>query len=475
LIELGIHAWPQLQTKSNVALPDYVHQMPWQQISTGVVHIGLGAFHRAHQALVFDQLLKAGDPRWAITGVAMTNAKLVRALDQQQGLYGVRMASSNHSQWQICGAIRNAVLASEHKGSVISAIAKADTRWITLTVTEKGYAQPMAELLVDGLQARHAAGLAGLTLASCDNLVSNGHVLQRLCLSEALKRSESLASWIRSECRFPCSMVDRIVPAVTPALSLAAQEALSAQDAAAVGTEVFWEWVIEDRFVDASDAQALRSVGVQVVPDVAVFEEAKLRMLNGSHSAMAYIGAVAGWPVISECVGQRAVHRYVYDLITEEISPHVRRPDWLTYRDALLVRFANPTLQHSVHQIASDGSQKIPLRWQPCALGQLALGQSVHHLAFAAAAWMRFCQGVDETGASYAISDPLAQAMRSAATQHMGNAALTAQAMLNMPSIWGQQLPMNSLWQRAVADALRSIFELGILKALTQLNDAALS
>jgi fructuronate reductase len=475
LIELGIHAWPQLQTMPDVALPDYVHQMPWLQASTGVVHIGLGAFHRAHQAVVFDHLLKAGDSRWAITGVAMANAKLVRALDQQQGLYGVRMARSNQSQWQICGAIRNAVLANEQKGLVISAIAQPETRWITLTVTEKGYAQPLAALLVDGLQARHAAGLSGLTLASCDNLPSNGHVMQRLCLNEAMQRSESLANWIRNECCFPCSMVDRIVPAATPALSLAAQEALGVQDTAAVGTEVFWEWVIEDRFVDAGDAKALRSVGVQVVPDVAVFEEAKLRMLNGSHSAMAYIGAVAGWPVISDCIGQRAVHRYVHDLMTEEMSPHVRRPDWLAYRDALLARFANPTLQHSVHQIASDGSQKIPLRWQPCALGQLAQGQPMHRLAFAAAAWMRYCQGVDEAGASYAISDPLAQAMRSAATQHMGNAALTAQAMLNMPSIWGQQLPMNSLWQRAVADALHSIFELGILRALTQLNDAALS
>jgi fructuronate reductase len=153
----------------------------------------------------------------------------------------------------------------------------------------------------------------------------------------------------------------------------------------------------------------------------------------------------------------------------------VRPPDWLAYRDALLARFANPTLQHSVHQIASDGSQKIPLRWQPCALGQLAQGQPMHRLAFAAAAWMRYCQGFDETGASYVISDPLSQAMRSAATQHMGNAALTAQAMLNMPSIWGQQLPMSGLWQRAVADALHSIFELGILRALTQLNEAALS
>jgi fructuronate reductase len=475
LTELGINAWAQLQKVSDLTLPDYVSQMPWGHTPTGVVHIGLGAFHRAHQALVFDELLKSGDDRWAVTGVAMTNAGLVQTLERQQGLYSVRMASDAATRWQVCGALRQALVANQQPARVIAAMAHQQTRWITLTVTEKGYAPALASLLVDGLSQRWVENRAGLTLASCDNLPSNGRVLQALCLQEAGKRSAVLADWIRRECRFPSSMVDRIVPAANAAVLMSANQTLGVADAAALGTEMFWEWVIEDDFVDAGDAQALRQAGVQVAADVAVFEEAKLRMLNGCHSAMACIGAVAGLPVISDCIAQPQVRQYVHDMMTFEISQHVQRVDWTAYRDALLARFANPSLQHSVHQIASDSSKKIPLRWLPCAQAQLALGLPIHRWAFAAAAWMRYCLGENEAGQGYAISDPLAQTMQAIARQNAGRAEQTARAMLEIPGMWGAQLPQSPVWQEAVTQALQRISQKGLLTALAQLNDAPLA
>lgn len=443
--------------------------------ATGVVHLGLGAFHRAHQALVFDALLRRGDGRWGVLGVAMHNPALADALIQQDGLYAVQIASRAGTAWHVGGAIWRTCVAAREPVRLVQAMAAPATRWVTLTVTEKGYGPELAALLLRGLEARHAAGLGGLTIASCDNLSNNGSRLQALVINAALTRSAVLAKWVQNSCAFPNSMVDRIVPAATPAHLAATEAALGVRDQAALATEAFWEWVIERRFVDATDGDALAAVGVTVVDDVSVFEEAKLRLLNGSHTAMACIGAVVGLPVISDCIAQPAIHQFIHGLMTCEVGPQLGRPDWPRYRDALLARFANPELRHSVHQIATDSSQKIPQRWPPSVLGALRSGQSVERLAFAAAAWMRYLRGSNEQGKSYAMNDPMAQQLQALALAHAGDAAATVQALGTLTTIWGDELPHNASWLARISHWLDQITQLGMLPALAHLNATLLA
>ena len=448
-----------------IGVPNYPRGGP-----VGVVHLGLGAFHRAHQALVFDALLQRGDARWGVLGVAMRSTALAHALAAQDGLYAVQVASRASVFWQISGAIWQTCVAAHEPAQVVQAMAAPSTRWVTLTVTEKGYGPALAELLVQALTVRHAAGLPGLTLACCDNLAHNGRKLQALCIDAALEKNPALAHWISSRCAFPSSMVDRIVPAATNKRLVAAAQALGVADQAALGTEAFWEWVIERRFVDATDADTLAAVGVTVVDDVGPFEEAKLRLLNGSHTAMACIGAVAGWPVISECIAQPALHQFVHGLMTQEVGPQLNRPDWTGYRDALLARFANPELQHSVHQIATDSSQKIPQRWPPSVLGALRSGRSIERLAFAAAAWMRYLRGSDEQGQGYVINDPMVGQLQALALAHAGDAAATVQALGSLTDIWGDVLPQQAHWLARVTHWLAQINRDGMLAALVQLH-----
>ncbi len=434
----------------------------------GVVHLGLGAFHRAHQAMVFDTLLKQGDPRWSVLGVAMRSTQVADSLNAQDGLYSVQVSSLSSIQWHVVGAIWQTCVAALEPERVVQAIAAPSTRWLTLTVTEKGYTAELAALIARGLAARFNAGLAGLTLASCDNLSGNGDLLRTLCLDAA--GDAGLCDWISKKCAFPNSMVDRIVPAATPQCVEDAATALHVRDEAALATESFWAWVIEDNFADADDADDLRSAGVTVVPSVRPFEEAKLRMLNGSHTALACIGPVLGLPNVSDCIAQADIHSYIHGLMTHEVMPNLQRPGLDSYRDALLERFANPALQHSVHQIAKDCSQKIPPRWPPSIEAQLAKTGEVEYLAFAAAAWMRYCRGVNEQGVTYAISDPLAGLLQATALKHQGDAAGTVKALLAIPSIWGEALPADQRWVSRVTFWLASIDEQGLLPALQKLN-----
>lgn len=450
-----------------VAVPTYDRA----DLTFGVVHLGLGAFHRAHLALVFDALLQAGDGHWGICGVGMQSTQLADALAAQDGLYAVQIADHQGTRWHVCGAVVSTCVAGRERERVVQAIAATTTRWVTLTVTEKGYTPALADLLLDGLALRKAAGLPGLTIASCDNLLNNGRRLQALCSeAAALREDRALASWVSAHCAFPNSMVDRIVPAATPAQLQAANAALGMQDAAALGTEAFWEWVIERRFVDPADADALAGVGVTVVEDVHSFEEAKLGMLNGSHSAIAYCGAVAGLRVVAECIRERVMYDFVHALMTDEIAPHLSRPDWARYRDALLERFANPQLHHKVHQIANDGSQKIPQRWVPSILAQRRANTSVEHLAFGAAAWLRYLSGVDERGAAYTVHDPMAATLQALVRQHAGNTLATVQALLTITGIWGEVLAVDALWQGRVAYWLEQIQQHGVLPAMAQRN-----
>jgi fructuronate reductase len=452
----------------SLALPRYDRS----QVATGVVHLGLGAFHRAHQAIVFDALLASGDARWGVLGVAMRSTELADALARQDGLYTLQIASAAGRRWQIAGAIQQTCVAAREPEQVIAAIAAPATRWVTLTVTEKAYGPDLAALLVKGLAARQAAGLGGLTIASCDNLTGNGDKLRALCVDAAQALDASLAAWTAAHCAFPNSMVDRIVPAATAQHRADAAEVTGLDDACALGTEDFWEWVIEDRFVQPVDGALLIGAGVTVVQDVLPFEQAKLCMLNGSHTAIAVLGAVMGLPTVSDCVANADIHRFVHDLMTGVMMPQLRRPGLPAYRDALLARFANPDLRHKVHQIASDSSLKIALRWLGTITARLAADQPIEPLAFASAVWMRYLLSEDDAGQPYTISDPMAATLQALAQQHRGDAAATVQALTALLSVWGDTLHADTRWTSRVTFWLERIQAVGVALALDEFNSA---
>ncbi|PUE18168.1 mannitol dehydrogenase [Limnohabitans sp. MMS-10A-160] len=460
-----------LSTATLPALPVAIHTPTYERTAhaPGVVHLGLGAFHRAHQAMVFDQLLASGDMRWGIHGVGMTRPDLVNQLRAQDGLYAVRVADGQGVQWQVPGALWRMNVAATERDAVVQAIAAPSTRWVTLTVTEKGYTPTLAQLLLDGLRMRQQAGLPGITIASCDNLQGNGHKLQAMVKAAATAQDADVLRWLDAHCAFPCSMVDRIVPAATPEVMAAAHEALGVQDQCALSTEGFWEWVIEDRLADPADAALLQSAGVRVTGDVHSYEEAKLRMLNGSHSAMALMGAVTGRPFIASCIGVPHIRSFVHRLMSREVSPHLSRSDWAEYRDALIARFGNPYLKHSVHQIATDSSQKIPQRWPPSVLGQMAQGASFEHHALAAAVFLRYTLSVDEQGQAYALNDPQAESLMAIGAAQRTEPEACVRALLAREDLWGNNLPGHAAWTARVTHWHQQVMQHGVDAAIQQL------
>jgi fructuronate reductase len=453
------------------SLPADIHTPIYdrRRYAPGVVHLGLGAFHRAHQAMVFDQLLSAGDTRWGIHGVGMTRPDLVNQLKAQDGLYAVRVADGTGVKWQVPGALWRTSVTTIERDAVVQAIAAPSTRWVTLTVTEKGYTPALAQLLLDGLRLRQQAGLPGITIASCDNLQGNGHKLQALVKAAATEQDANVLRWLDARCAFPCSMVDRIVPATTPEVLAAASQALGLRDDASLSTEGFWEWVIEDRFADPADAALLQSADVRVTPDVHSYEEAKLRMLNGSHTAMALMGAVTGRPFIASCIGVDHIRSFVHCLMSQEVAPHLNRSDWAEYRDALIARFGNPYLKHSVHQIATDSSQKIPQRWPPSVLGQIAQGASFEHHALAAAVFVRYTLGVDEQGEAYALNDPQAESLMALGAAQRTTPESCVRDLLAREDLWGSALPQHADWIARVTHWHQQVLQHGVDAAIQQL------
>jgi fructuronate reductase len=453
---------------------DLVYHPRAERLQLGVVHLGLGGFHRAHQAMLFDQLIAGGDPRWGVCGVGMRQSSLVDQLRAQDGLYLVRVADAQQSCWYAPTALGKTLLAATARGQVLAQMAHADTRWVTLTVTEKAYAAPLARLLVDGLAQRRAAGLGGLTIASCDNLPSNGKVLQELCVTAAQAHDPSLGAWIDQVCCFPNSMVDRIVPAPDTNIIEAAHQAVGLYDPTALGVESYWEWVIEDSFVDPQDADALRRVGVVVTDDVQGYEQAKLWMLNASHTLLAAIGAVLGDAYIRDVIARPVVKSLVHALMTHASGPLVGRPDWQAYRDALIQRFANPWIDHGVIQVLTDSTVKIPVRWMPVAQRLLDQGQAGKYglqvFAWALACWMRSLSCHTETGQPFAFSDPKAKELTplAMATQHQPEQLVRHLLCPQTKdvAILGHRLGQDAAFVQAVTDALRSIYDQGIERSL---------
>lgn len=460
-------------------------------VRTGGVHLGIGAFHRAHQAAKFDAALAAGDLRWGLAGVSLRSADARDQLAAQDGLYTLVERSGAEQRLQVIGSVRQVIVAPEGPGHVIAALASPDVHLVTLTVTEKGYhldpasgrlreddpavAADMSGLanpstapgfIVAGLSARKAAGLPPFTVISCDNLPHNGPRLREAVLTIAAAHDPALARWIEAEGAFPQTMVDRIVPATTAEDIEALRARIGMEDRAMVKTEPFLQWVIEDRF--CGPRPDFGALGVQLTSDVAPWEDAKLRMLNGAHSGIAYLGGLAGLEMVDQFVAQPAGRRFV-EALWDEAESTLDPPSGLDirgYRKQLMARFSNSALQHRTRQIAMDGSQKLPQRLVVPILVRRRRGQGVDALALAVAAWMRWQSGVDDAGCSYSVDDPLA-ARTAAAFNGLGGAAERVEALLAIDAIFPPEFARDAHLAATLVDKLEKLERHGALAVLS--------
>jgi fructuronate reductase len=447
------------------ARPAYDRSQP-----CGVVHLGTGAFHRAHQACYFDALLDAGHSGWMIRGASLRSAGVAEAMNPQDGLFTVMVRDGGEEHAQVVGSVRDVLVAPDDPAALVRALADPAVALVTLTVTEKGYCldpatgalrvddpavaadianiaapQTAPGFLVAGLAARRAAGVAPFTVLSCDNLPENGQRTRAAVIALAQAVDPALANWIAAEVAFPSSMVDRIVPATTPDDIDNFESATGWRDEAMVKTEPFTQWVVEDWFCNRRPP--LDTVGVQFTRDVAGWEKAKLRLLNGAHSAIAYLGGLAGYAHVHQAMaapGFDVLIDALWDEAQTTLDP-VDGFDPAAYRAQLRARFANGALMHRTHQIAMDGSQKLPQRWLQTILAARKAGGDVPPaLTLALAGWMRWQAGVNDAGEPFTVDDPLAQETAAALAAADGDHAPAVGNLLAIKAIFGSELPADA-------------------------------
>ncbi|MEM6372199.1 MAG: mannitol dehydrogenase family protein [Pseudomonadota bacterium] len=404
---------------------------------TGIVHLGLGAFFRAFGCVYVADAMAASGGDWGIVGVSLRSRSTRDALRPHGWQYASVSLTPEGETIREISVLNDVIVAPEAPLDVLSAMAAPDVRIVTLTVTEKGYCHHpatgalnlnhpdiIADLaseipvsapgyLVRALQMRRANGLAPFTMLSCDNLPDNGKVVRGVVLDLAQRIDPGLADWIATHARFPSCMVDRITPATTPGDIERIAQMTGRSGGAPVLHEPFSQWAIEDDFVDGARPD-FAAAGAEMVQDVTAHEHMKLRMLNGTHSALAYTGYLAGHETVAACAADPVFAAYLRRLWAE-ITPAVAPPDGVdlsVYADALFRRYANPAIQHRTWQIAMDGSQKLPQRLLGTLRANLDAGRPTAALCIAVAAWMRYVTGVDEAGDPIDVRDPMAKQLR---------------------------------------------------------------
>ncbi|RUX23349.1 mannitol dehydrogenase family protein, partial [Mesorhizobium sp. M2A.F.Ca.ET.037.01.1.1] len=393
---------------AEVLIPRYA----CNSVTPGIVHLGVGAFHRAHQAAYVDACLADGESDWGIVGVSLRSPDTRDALQPQDGLYTLAIRDSAGEQLQVIGSIQSLLVAPEYPGAVLAALTDPRIRIVTLTITEKAYlraadgtldsahpdivhdlANPGSPktahgFLTESLARRSIAGTPPFTVLCCDNLPANGATLHRLLIEFAKLRDADLGRHVADEVAFPSSMVDRIVPATTDADRTRIGQQLGVEDAWPVMTEPFRKWVVEDRF--PAGRPAWEKFGVTMVEDVGPFEDMKLRLLNGAHSGIAYLGLLSGHATVDCAFADPSIRQFVDRLWAEAIPtlPQDAGLDPIPYTAELAQRFSNTALAHRTAQIANDGSQKLPQRIVASALARMEAGLLPEHLSLVVAAWI---------------------------------------------------------------------------------------
>ena len=457
------------------------------------VHIGVGGFHRAHQALYLDDLLALPDAeRWGECGLGVlkTDDRMRDALASQDHLYTLAERSADTQTARVIGSLIDYIYVPDAREAAIERMGAPGTRIVSLTITEGGYfidegsgafledhpaiqhdlenpAGPITTLglIAEALDRRRTRGLAPFTVMSCDNLQGNGHVISRVLRAYTTLSKPALEPWIAANVAFPNSMVDRITPATSPADIAWLADRFGIDDAWPVVTEPFLQWVIEDTF--SNGRPQWERVGAQFTTDVASYEIMKMRLLNGSHLAMAYLGALAGFPFVQDIMADPLFVTFIEHFMEEvtpvvPIIPNTSIPD---YKKSLIKRFSNPTINDQVTRICSEGSAKIPKWLLPSIQELLDQHRPTKLLSLTVASWIFYLgQGVDHAGHPLDIIDARASELKLIA----GQAGTNPRPMLALTSIFGERLTANPTFVKQVEEGLQALASKGPHAAIQQ-------
>lgn len=476
----------QLSATTLTGLPGEVRVPGYDrsQLRQHTVHLGVGGFHRAHQAVYLDDLLASPEnERWGECGLGVLKSdnRMRDVLQAQDCLYTVVERSAEGQTARVIGSLVDFVYAPGEREAAIEKMASPDTRIVSLTITEGGYfidegsgaflaehpdivhdlQQPHAPvssmgLIAEALDRRRQRGLPAFTVMSCDNLQGNGHVVRRVLLEFAGLRSRPLEQWIAGNVTFPNSMVDRITPATKPADIAFVAERFGLNDAWPVVTEPFRQWVIEDEF--CSGRPAWERVGAEIVQDVAPYEIMKMRLLNGSHLAMAYLGALSGFTFVHEIMSDTLFTSFIERFMAEvtPIVPRIPGVSVTDYKKSLLERFANPTINDQVTRICSEGSAKLPKWLLPSISDLLEQDAPVDLLCLVVASWIFYLgRGIDERGLPLEIIDARAAELMPYAKLSL----MDSTPILRIGSVFGDSLPHQPKFVAGVEKALRMLSE----------------
>ncbi|QVY66233.1 mannitol dehydrogenase family protein [Polaribacter sp. Q13] len=494
IIKLNQQNLAKISTK--ITSPSYDRS----KVKTGIVHVGIGGFHRSHEAFYTDQLLQNNSQSdWGICGVALLDfdTKIYNILKEQNGLYTLVIKELDGSLTkQIIGSMVEVLFAPESPIKVIEKMASPDVKIISLTITEGGYnyneatgefnfENPLIQhdletpsapktifgYLTQALKMRKEKGLKGITIQSCDNIQGNGHMAEKMLLSYVKVAAPNLVSWIDENVSFPNAMVDRITPA-TSALDIEKlKETSGIDDGWPVVCEPFKQWVIEDNFV--AGRPAWETVGAQFVKDVVPYEKMKLSLLNAGHSVLGILGALYGYSTIDEAANDANISSFLRIYMGNEVTPtlgHLEGVNLKNYKFSLIQRFGNIYIKDQIERICSESSAKIPIFILPTVYNQLENNRTVNHAAFIIAAFAIYSVGVNENGAQLIIKDAMETVLTEKAILARNNPA----AFLEIESIFGQ-LKNSKTFLDAYTDAYQNIVKNGIEKSVKDINSTILN
>lgn len=479
----------RLNSENLGKLPDEVKVPLYDrgELRQHTVHIGVGGFHRAHQAVYLDDLLAhKGNERWGECGIGVMSSddRMRDVLEGQDFLYTVVERSASEQSARVIGSLVDYVYVPESREKAIERMAASETRIVSLTITEGGYfidegtgdflaghpdiqydlqhpTEPITSmgLIAEALRRRRERGLPPFTIMSCDNLQGNGHIVQKVLLELTGLGNPALQQWIAENVAFPNSMVDRITPVTAPADIAFVAERFRLDDAWPVVTEPFRQWVIEDTFCNGRPQW--EKVGAQLVTDVAPYEIMKMRLLNGSHLAMAYLGALHGFTYVHEIMQDPLFVTFIQEFMEEvtPVVPNIPGVSVAEYKASLIERFSNPTINDQVTRICSEGSAKIPKWLLPSISELLEQRGPVHLLSLVVASWILYLgRGLDERGRPLNIIDARCHELTALAKR----AATDPRPMLAVQSIFGEKLPSNEKFVKSVESSLRMLARSGV-------------
>ena len=464
-------------------------------VRQGIAHIGVGGFHRAHQAIYTEALLNQGEAGdWGICGVGLRreDRAMQQALAEQDHLYTMLVLGDEPGlEVRVVGAINGMLLAEDSPAALIAKLADPAIRIVSLTITEGGYciddssgefmahlpdiqhdlAHPDAPRSVFGflcaaLARRRAAGTPAFTLMSCDNLPHNGAVTRKALLAFAHLADHELATWIDSHVSFPNAMVDRITPMTSDAHRQQLAERHGVEDAWPVVCEPFLQWVLEDKFVNGRPAW--EKVGVQFTDDVTPYEEMKIKLLNGSHLALTYLGFLKGYRFVHEAMNDPLLRRYVRTFMDLDVTPQlapVPGIDLDAYKDTLIERFSNQAIADQLERVCSDGSSKFPKFIVPTINRLIEDGRPLERAALVVAAWALYLKGVDENGSRYRIPDPRAEFCQALVQDD----DRVRERVLGVEVIFGNAIPQSAAFVTAFELCYDSLRKLGVTRTLQTL------